>query len=87
MSLVELQFLYEIGRITKPSSIIVEYLRESIGLEVCEIDFSKVAIESHDVQWTRDPFDRLIAANVRAKKARLISKDECILSNFKNSIW
>ena len=36
-----------------------------------------------DLDWTRDPFDRLIAAHSRLRRAPLCSVDSVILANHK----
>jgi PIN domain nuclease of toxin-antitoxin system len=37
--------------------------------------------------WARDPFDRLIVANARARDAVLVTKDERILRHYPLAVW
>lgn len=87
MVVMELEFLYEIGRLTYKPMEILSSLQKSIGLKVCEAKFSAVVYYSLDFDWTRDPFDRLIVANADYQNAQLISKDRNILENYKKAIW
>jgi hypothetical protein len=44
MVVLELGFLYEIGRITHPPRVVVDDLRDRIGLLVCDaVPFSTIA--------------------------------------------
>ncbi len=87
MVLVELEFLYEIKRLTyQPKHLLLE-LENAIDLKICNEKFSKIAYESLKVDWTKDPFDRLIVANAQYNKASLITKDQNILKNYSKAIW
>jgi PIN domain nuclease of toxin-antitoxin system len=39
------------------------------------------------IHWTRDPFDRLIAAHAIASNARLDTKDRLIRQHCPNALW
>lgn len=39
------------------------------------------------LQWTRDPFDRLIVGSALAQGAHLVTCDERILANYRLAIW
>ena len=84
---LELEYLHEIQRITERSALIVESLRTSIGLDLCDLPFARVVVESIRQTWTRDPFDRLIVAQAIAAQAPLITKDESILNHYTLAIW
>ena len=60
---LELQYLYEIERITVESSTIVTDLSSRIGLTICNQDFNLIIDQALGITWTRDPFDRLIVSN------------------------
>lgn len=62
MVVLELQYLFEIGRTTEPAETVVSYLRGRIGLQVCDKPFDKVILPALAYDWTRDPFDRIIVA-------------------------
>jgi PIN domain nuclease of toxin-antitoxin system len=87
MVIMELEFLYEIGRVTYKPLEIVSELGRTIGLKVCEERFMDSAYESIDLSWTRDPFDRLIVANAKFSGVVLVSKDKTILENYERAVW
>ena len=60
---LELKYLYEIGRISELPDPIIADLSHIIGLRICQEDFNRVIEYSLGLDWTRDPFDRLIVAH------------------------
>jgi len=84
---LELKYLYEIGRIIDTPNNIIGDLNDMIDLTIDDIDFYSVVKKSLSLEWTRDPFDRLIVANTMARNSTLITKDEKIISNFKDTLW
>jgi len=84
---LELKFLYEISRIKVTPAEILENLSASIGLSVCDKKFFQIINESISLDWTRDPFDRIIVANAIANDAVLITKDTRILENYLKARW
>lgn len=87
MVMLEVQYLKEIGRISAEPALICENLAGSIGLQICGRPFLQVVTEAMTITWTRDPFDRIIAASANWADARLLTKDETILKNFPNAVW
>ncbi len=86
--LLELQYLFEVGKILISSNNIFEDLNFRIGLKIEEdISFNKIINESLKINWTRDLFDRLIVAHTNILLCNLISKDRLIQSNFNYVIW
>lgn len=83
---LELQYLYEIGRITAEPDDIVKDLSKHIGLKVCDKDFAEVVDVACTITWTRDPFDRLIVANALSNNELLLTADSHILSNFSKAV-
>ena len=79
---LELQYLFEIGKIIKPAKVVIEALVDDIGLEVAEDSFDEVVEQSLSENWTRDPFDRIIVAQARKNTALLVSKDRLILEKY-----
>lgn len=84
---LELKYLYEIGKISKPPEIILNELNKEIGLKETNCSFIDVVQEAIKFDWTRDPFDRLITAQASLNNARLLTKDRSILENYKLSFW
>lgn len=84
---LELQYLYEIQRITEQSDIILSDLSNRIGLKVCEQDFNSIITKALTITWTRDPFDRIITANAHLQNNILLTKDQQILDNYIYAQW
>ena len=84
---LELQYLYEIERITDDAQTILTDLAARIGLQICEKRFQAVVSEATAVSWTRDPFDRLIVANASLNDNILVSKDQGILDHYPFAKW
>jgi PIN domain nuclease of toxin-antitoxin system len=86
--LLELQYLFEVGKILISSNNIFEDLNFRIGLKIEEdISFNKIINESLKINWTRDLFDRLIVSHTNILSCNLISKDRLIQSNCNHVIW
>lgn len=85
--LLELEYLYEIGRISVGALAITEDLTQRIGLRLCQKDFSAVVRQALSLQWTRDPFDRLLVAQAALADSLLLSKDQIIHANYANARW
>lgn len=86
--LLELEYLFEIKRLTVPATDIVRKLRHELSVEICQLDFSAVVQAALAEKWTRDPFDRLIVAHAKANGlAYLVSSDETIRQNYVRTIW
>jgi len=84
---LELELLHEIGRIEIPAEKMIATLESQIDLRVCSLAFRDVATQALKESWTRDPFDRLIAANAKAAGAPLVTKDERIRKHYRRAIW
>lgn len=84
---LELQYLYEIGRINDPPDTIINDLSVRVGLRVCQRDFNLIISKAIEINWTRDTFDRLIVANAMVDDNILLTKDKKILSNYPHAVW
>lgn len=87
MVLLELKFLQEIGRINDDPHSIVGDLDAMIGLRVDDAGFHEAVKKALLIDWTRDPFDRLIVAHAMTKNHPLLTKDEKILAHFQGAFW
>jgi PIN domain nuclease of toxin-antitoxin system len=85
--ILEIEYLKEIGRINIASNEIISDLQAKIGLLVDDLSFEIVTCKAVDINWTRDPFDCLIAASAIARSYPLITKDENILNNLSLATW
>ena len=86
-AVLEMEYLYETGRINKSAEKILSILQSALDLKVCDLPFSEVVTHALHEKWTRDPFDRLIVANAKAAGAPLVTKDERIRKHYRRSIW
>ena len=84
---LELQYLYEIERISVPVDKIILDLGDRLGLRICEKDFNRVVGYGLGLSWTRDPFDRLIVSNASVDNHILLTKDYHILNHYENAVW
>ena len=84
---LELQYLYEIGRISVCAEEILRDLRSDIGLRVLDRRWDDVCIKALDFSWTPDPFDRLITAHAVVEGQRLLTKDRLIRENCTLAFW
>jgi PIN domain nuclease of toxin-antitoxin system len=84
---LELQYLFEIGRTTVPAAGIVDGLDGQIGLIVCDLPFALVVNRAVALDWTRDPFDRLISAQALCRGIPLLTKDKSIRRRVKLAVW
>jgi len=87
MVLLELDFLYEIQRITLDSQSVYDYLHDQIGLSLCEKSFSAAVQTASKQSWTRDPFDRLITSHAALDENILLTRDEIIRRNYPFAKW
>lgn len=84
---LELQLLHEIGRILKGPETILSALAFDIGLDVADTAFPVVAAAARGLRWTRDPFDRLIAAQATVENAKLVTKDRLMRTHCAAALW
>ena len=84
---LELQYIYEIGRLKARADTILNYLSKTIGLKISEIEFNQIIDEAMKISWTRDGFDRLLVAEAQTLKLGFVSADRDIKSNYKRTIW
>jgi len=62
-------------------------LSTRIGLNICQRNFNSIITQALTINWTRDPFDRLIVAYALINHDILITKDNNILGNYKYAKW
>lgn len=84
---LEVQYLFEIGRVTEPALGVFDALSAALGLRMCDLPFFAVVRESERQDWTRDPFDRLIVAQASLAGAPLLTKDETIHAAYSRTVW
>ncbi len=84
---LELQYLFEVRRTAEPAKVVLESLGREVGLKVCDLPFSDVAEIALSLDWTRDPFDRLLVSQAELRQAQLITKDRLIRDHFPRAVW
>jgi PIN domain nuclease of toxin-antitoxin system len=88
MVLIELEYLYEVGRIKLSARDVLRKVEHEIGVRVCDLAFATVANIMLDEKWTRDPFDRMIVAQAKTNGlAYLASADDVIAAHYPRTIW
>lgn len=84
---LELQYLFEVGRVTQAAETVAADLEQRIGIEVVDASFSTVIAAALPLSWTRDPFDRLIAAQAITERRPLLTADASMRDNVDLAVW
>jgi len=85
---LELQYLYEIGRIKIEPHKIIGALASEIDLKISECPLNNIIEEALKINWTRDVFDRLLVAEtMRDQSLLLITADKKIRKKFRQALW
>ena len=84
---LELEYLFEIERISERAEIIIDYLKEKTGLKICNSPFQDIIKKAASSKWTRDPFDRIITAQAAVNNSILITKDKQIRKHYSKAVW
>ena len=85
--LLELQILFEKKKVDQPPAAIARDLAAFAGVRVCNFSFALIVETAIHETWTRDPFDRMITAHARARKATLVTHDQLIRENYTLAVW
>lgn len=62
-------------------------LGRTIGLRVADVSLAQLVQAAKGIAWTRDPFDRLIAAQAIVADVPLVTADRTILENLPQATW
>lgn len=83
MVMLELAFLHEIGRLkVRPETVL-----DNVSVSVSRSSFTAVIETAMGLNFTRDPFDRIIVSNAITEGAVLISRDERIRDAYELAVW
>ena len=84
---LELTYLFEVGRVPEPPIAPLGALKRAIGLQIADVSATALTQAATGLSWTRDPFDRLIAAHAIVADAPLVTADRAILDNLPLATW
>ena len=84
---LELQHLYEVKRISVPAQAIVDDLVPRLEMVLTDPPSAQICQAAIALDWTRDPFDRLISAQAVTSGATLVTKDRVIRSHLALAWW
>ena len=88
MVFLEFDYMFRRNRIANDARSVLAILTAAFGVSLCPLPFASVVLEAIDVDWTNDPFDRLIVAQaIAAQNAKLITRDRVIRQHYLNAIW
>ena len=86
-AVLELQTLFEIGRLRETARWILESLSADHGVEIATLGVDAAAARAVDLSFTRDPYDRLIAGHALSAGATLLTADENLLRHVSCARW
>ena len=78
-TILELQFLVEVGRVRFADRVSPVTLAADERWRLDEPPAAKWFAAACNIGWTRDPFDRLLAAHARLRGWKLATADEILL--------
>lgn len=84
---LELRYLFEIGRIKVAPEVLLSELSAKLDLAESDLPYGHVVDAAERIDWTRDPFDRLIVAQAMAAGAALVTADHLIRDRFPDAVW
>lgn len=84
---LELAYLYEVGRVRSSAQAVVEELGTRLELVVADVGAAAVCSAALGLTWTRDPFDRLLAAHATVASLPLVTKDQSIRQHLPLAWW
>ncbi len=87
MAVLELTYLYEVGRANEDGAAVLAGLRATLAVDLDPTPFAQVIERAHACSWTRDPFDRLIAAQALAAGAGLLTRDANVRQHVQSAVW
>lgn len=83
ISFLEIQLLNESGKLDLRNPQYTDTVLSDSRFVVDEVPFITLIQRSLDLSWSRDPFDRLIAAHSLTRRVPLCSVDSVMLENHK----
>lgn len=84
---LELAYLNEVDRVAETPAQIIGTLSSGLGLTVAQIAFGPLCATAAALTWTRDPFDRMLAAHALTAGLPLLTKDGTIRAHLDLAFW
>ena len=84
---LELAYLYEVGRVRSSAQAVIADLGARLELVVADVSAAALCSVALGLTWTRDPFDRLLAAHATVANLPLMTKDETIRQHLQLAWW
>jgi PIN domain nuclease of toxin-antitoxin system len=78
VSFLEIQYLHEVGRLEVRIDGFVDAVAADHRFVIDEVPLNTLVRQALTLGWTRDPFDRLLAAHSAARRKPLCSTDQVI---------
>lgn len=75
ISLLEIQLLAEVGRLTLDHPAFIDALGRDPRFVIDEVPLMALVSQALPLAWARDPFDRLLVAHSPARRAPLCTLD------------
>jgi len=85
-SVLEIQYLIEIGRVETGIGELLSYIQSQPAFYLQPFD-ELVLLETLEASEHRDPFDRIILGTAKAYKMPLITRDRWMKAQYKNTVW
>jgi len=81
VSFLEIQFLAEIGRLTARNPEFTTAVMSDERFTVDDIPLTSLVRYALQLDWTRDPFDRLLVAHSLARRIAFCATDRAIVNH------
>lgn len=88
MVFLEFDYMFQRKRIANDARSVLATLTAAFGVSLCPLPFESVVLEALGIDWTNDPFDRIIVAQaIAGQNAKLITRDRLIRQHYLNAVW
>ncbi len=87
ITMIELTMHCQKGRWEPTADAVFSHLAKGIGLRIDDISFAGVCLTASQVDWTMEPFDRLISAHALYTDTPLLTADRMIRANLDLAVW
>lgn len=84
---LELQYLYEVGKVKVTAQDLLKELAPRLEMTLTDPPLASVCEVALGLDWTRDPFDRLISAQAISTDVPLVTRDRTIREHLPLAWW